>query len=239
MTTGAQQEQVALSVEAVDYEVNGNALLKNVNCQSKMGVCTALLGANGAGKSSLLEICHGLLKPSRGRVLWFGSEVCSPRSDVGMVLQKTVFLNRSVYANLEYVLKLRGLPRKQWAQKITNVLREVRLEHKAHNHAHDLSGGEQQCLSIARVRLSAPRVILLDEPTAQLDFAACASVEKVLKDLKKEGVKIIFTTHNLAQVRRLSEEVIFLDRGKLVVCTSCEKFFDQTSLPAVADFFQP
>ena len=225
-----------LRMDNVCYSVRGRVLLENISYTGEGSGCVALLGPNGAGKSVLLEICHGLIRPTSGSISWFGEKAGGMRDDVVMTLQKPMFLARSVTANLNYMLDVQACPRPARAARIAEVLREVNLEHKAEDEVSNLSGGEQQCLSIARALLSEPRAILLDEPTAQLDMASTENIERIINRLKNSGIKIIFTTHSPAQVRRLCDEVIFIDKGRLITCAPCEDFFKHISHPAVNAF---
>ena len=225
-----------LQINNVSYVVNGRPLLDDISHVGEGAGCVALLGPNGAGKSLLLEICHGLLKPSSGGVRWFGRDVTRIRDDVSMTLQKPMFLSRSVHANLRYVASVQGGERAGREERVRRVLDEVGLEDKADESVRNLSGGEQQCLSIARALLSAPRALLLDEPTAQLDLLATERVERIIQRLKSTGIKIVFTTHSPAQVRRLCDEVMFINKGRLIACAPCEDFFRDISHPAVDAF---
>lgn len=227
-----------LQIKGLRYRLGNHTLLDDVNYSAGEGNCIALLGANGAGKSTLLDICYGLTKPDAGQVRWFGHSIDNVRDDLSLVLQRPMFLNRSVSANLQYVLKTRGVPRRLRTGRIAQVLRRVGLDDKAGVSAYHLSGGEQKCLSIARAGLLVPRVMLLDEPTAQLDYVSEGRVERLILDMISEGVRIILTSHNLAQVQRMCDEVIFLDRGRVITCTTKHRFFHEVSHPAVRNFIK-
>ena len=227
-----------LRINSLSYSAGGRLLLDDICYTDDAAGCTALLGPNGAGKTVLLEICHGLRKPDAGSVSWFGSQASGMRGDVAMTLQQPVFLARSVYENLGYVLGVRKAPRAGRGETIRRVLDEVGLGHKSGDPVSALSGGERQCLSIARALLSEPRAVLLDEPTSQLDLAATGRVESIIKRLGDTGIKVVLTSHNPAQVRRLCDKVMFMDQGRMIACAPRDEFFNHISHPAVDAFIR-
>ena len=212
-------------VEGVCFDMRGQRLLDGISFQTDAGPRTVILGPNGAGKSLLLRLCHGLLLPSAGRITWGGLDVHTARPQQAMVFQRPVLLRRSAAANIRYVLRLQGLPRQQ-RQRLTAVaLEQAGLLHLAERPARVLSGGEQQRLALARAWALQPQVLLLDEPTASLDPAATLAVEAFLARIHQAGTKLIMTTHDLGQARRLADEVVFLHHGQLVEHTVAPEFF--------------
>jgi tungstate transport system ATP-binding protein len=141
-----------------------------------------------------------------------------------MVFQRPVLLRRSVGANIRFVLNLRG---KATPKAVDSLLAEVGLEQLADQPARQLSGGEQQRLALARALALKPAVMFMDEPTASLDPAATASIESIVKRAHERGAKVIFVTHDLGQARRLADDIVFLNRGRLVEHTPAERFFDK------------
>lgn len=182
---------------------------------------TAILGPNGAGKSTLLRLMHGLLHPSAGAVEWSG-----PLSQA-MVFQRPVMLRATVLANIEYGLSLRGVPAGERQRKAHEALARVGLPELAQRQARKLSGGEQQRVALARAWALDPQVLFLDEPTASLDPASSREVERIIGEIAAGGTKIVMTTHNLGQARRLAEEVVYLEDGRLVEQTPADEFFRQ------------
>jgi tungstate transport system ATP-binding protein len=142
-----------------------------------------------------------------------------------MVFQHPVMLRRSAVANLRYVLSLMGVPRRARAALAAEALDRFGLGELAHRPARVLSGGEQQRLALARAWLTSPDVLFLDEPTSSLDPAATLAVEMAVHDFHLAGTKVIMTTHDLGQARRLADEVLFLSRGRLVERTPAHAFF--------------
>jgi len=182
---------------------------------------TAILGPNGAGKSTLLRLMHGLLRPSAGTVDW-----PAPLTQA-MVFQRPVMLRASVRANIEYGLSLRGMPVAARQRKANEALARVGLPELVQRQARKLSGGEQQRVALARAWALDPEVLFLDEPTASLDPASSREVERIIGEIAAGGARIVMTTHNLGQARRLAEEVVYLEDGRLVEQTPADEFFRQ------------
>jgi tungstate transport system ATP-binding protein len=197
------------------------------------GASTIILGANGAGKSVLMRLMHGLLAPSTGRVVW---STDGPRRRQAMVFQRPVMLRRSALANVVYALDAAGVPVGQQARLAREALQEVGLSHVAGRAARVLSGGEQQRLALARAWALHPEVLFLDEPTANLDPGATREIEAIIKAFDVAGTKIVMSTHNLGQARRLGDEVIFLHQGRVAERAPIDRFFPQPASPEAATF---
>ena len=215
-----------LEIDNVSFEIAGKKLIKEISFTFEAGPRTLVLGANGAGKSLFLRLCHGLLKPTAGRVRWLGAEGGDPSRAQAMVFQRPVMLRRSVAANVAYALKLKGVPQAERAAIIDDVLGHTGLRRLADQPARVLSAGEQQKLALARAWALRPEVLFLDEPTASLDPAATHAVEEIIDAIHGAGTRIIMTTHDLPQARRLADEVLFLNRGRLLEKAPAERFFN-------------
>lgn len=214
-----------LSVSGLSFSVRGQALIDTVSFELNAGSRTIILGPNGAGKSLLLRLCHGLLSPSAGAIRWSDGEVGKGGKRHAMVFQRPVLLRRSAHANITQALALAGhdfVARRQIADE---ALETFGLKNLARRYARNLSGGEQQRLALARVWALQPEVLFLDEPTAALDPAATDSIENIIQAFAEKGVKIVMTTHDLGQARRLSDEIMFLHRGRLLEKRSGTEFF--------------
>jgi len=193
---------------------------------------TAILGPNGAGKSTLLRLMHGLLRPSEGRLVW-----PAPLSQ-GMVFQRPAMLRATVLANVEYGLKIRGIKSGERRQRACAALARVGLGDCAKRPARRLSGGEQQRVALARVWALEPQALFLDEPTASLDPASSREVERIIGEIADAGTRIVMSSHNLGQVRRLAEEVIFIDHGNVLEQTPAAEFFKQPRSEAARRFLR-
>lgn len=227
-----------LVVHDLCYEIGGKRLLDHVSFRTDAGPRTVVLGPNGAGKSLLLRLCHGLLQPSAGTIAWAGAAPAVARRYQAMVFQRPVLLRRSTAANMTYVLRLQGLPRRQRRAVMTELLEQAGLLSLATRPARVLSGGEQQRLALARAWALQPQVLFLDEPTASLDPAATRAMEALLEQIHHAGTKIIMTTHDLGQARRLADEVLFLHHGRLVEHAPAPAFFSHPQSKEAAAFLE-
>ena len=216
-----------LTIQDVSFEIGGIRLIKDLNCTLEAGPRTMILGANGAGKSLFLRLCHGLIRPTAGRVLWQGAKGRDPADAQAMVFQRPVMLRRSVAANVDYALKLRGMAAAERRAAVEDALGHTGLRRLADNPARVLSVGEQQKLALARAWALQPEVLFLDEPTASLDPAATHAVEQIINAIDAAGTRIVMTTHDLGQARRLGDEVMFLNRGRLLEKALAERFFSE------------
>ena len=223
-------DMLPLVLDHVSFVANGKIIVDRLSAEIGPGQRTIILGPNGAGKSVLMRLCHGLLKPSAGRIAWSGPG--GARGRQAMVFQRPVMLRRSALANVVYGLKLAGIARAERELRAMDVLDAVGLADVAGRAARVLSGGEQQRLALARAWALNPEVLFLDEPTANLDPNATRDVENIINQIGAGGTKIVMTTHNLGQAKRLGDEILFLNHGRLVERSPVERFFQQ---PASAD----
>ncbi len=223
-----------LRLERVGYAVGGKPLLVDIDLEIGAGRRRVVLGANGAGKSLLLRLCHGLLEPTSGSRRWQSGAV-RPEAQA-MVLQRPVLLRRSVAANLDYPLALRGLARAERRRTVALTLERFGLTPLADRPARLLSGGEQQRLALARAWAIRPEILFLDEPSAALDPSATRIIEAMIESFSMDGITIVMTTHDLGQARRLAHDVAFLHRGRLVEQGPAEPFFRGPQTPEARAF---
>jgi|Deesub1362A_J573_1020465.scaffolds.fasta_scaffold00059_7 tungstate transport system ATP-binding protein len=191
----------------------------------------AVIGNSGAGKTTLLRIISLLERQDEGRYLYKGEDAWSKEEDlkrrITMVFQKPVMFNTTVYNNIAYGLKLRGYTREEIKTKVAEMLELVRLEGYEKKNAKRLSGGEQQRVAIARALITEPELLVLDEPTANLDAANASVVERCIKELVGDGTTVIMATHNLFQAKRLSDRVAYLFNGRLIEVGKTERVFEK------------
>lgn len=218
-----------MSAEALSFAAGGKILLDSVSFSLKQGGLTALVGPNGSGKSLLLRLCHGLLAPASGRVVWAMPSYAGSWKRHAMVFQKPVMLRRSARANIVHALAAIGSDRTSRERRADMALERFGMRAFAGRPARLMSGGEQQRLAIARAWAMAPEVLFLDEPTSQLDPGATRQIEEMLATLKGEGVTLVMASHDMGQVRRLADRVLFLNRGRLVDDAFTGAFFDAPS----------
>jgi len=227
-----------LRLSEVSFHAGGRTILDRVSAEIVAGPRTLILGANGAGKSVLMRICHGLLSPTAGRVQWSEAETPGKPRRQAMVFQRPVMLRRSALANVTYALKAAQVPRAARRTRALAALDHVGLASLAEHPARVLSGGEQQRLALARAWALRPEVLFLDEPTANLDPSATREVEAIIGAIHAAGAKIVMTTHNLGQARRLADEILFIHQGRLAERAPVEAFFKQPASAEAAAFIK-
>ncbi|MCY6382242.1 ATP-binding cassette domain-containing protein [Hoeflea prorocentri] len=198
---------------------------------------TVLVGPNGAGKSLLLNVMAGLRRPDSGVVLWNGVRPDRQRyCRFGMVLQRPVLLRRSARSNIEYALRSVGYGNAEARERAGHALEAAGLSALMNSSARVLSGGEMQRLALARALATAPDLLFLDEPTSSLDPASTQTIEAMVKDASKGGMRIVLIAHDLAQARRIGDEIIFMHRGKVVEHAPTDRFFGSPATAEANDF---
>jgi tungstate transport system ATP-binding protein len=227
-----------LVLRNVSFAAGGKSIIDGVTCEIGAGPRTIILGANGAGKSVLMRLCHGLVRPTAGEIVWRGTRGNGRPRRQAMVFQRPVMLRRSALANIVYGLKLAGVSGAEARLRAEDVLEVVGLADKGGRPARVLSGGEQQRLALARAWALGPEVLFLDEPTANLDPGATREVEHIIGQIHASGAKIIMSTHNLGQARRLGDEIIFLSAGRLMEHAPVERFFREPASAEAAAFIK-
>jgi tungstate transport system ATP-binding protein len=227
-----------LTLDAVTFVAGGRVILDRISAAIAAGPRTIILGPNGAGKSVLMRLAHGLLAPTSGTVRWQSLERQGERRRQAMVFQRPVVLRRSALDNVVYPLKVAGLARIECQRRAFAALERVGLARLADRPARVLSGGEQQRLALARAWALEPEVLFLDEPTANLDPGATREVEAIIAAIHASGTKIVMSTHNLGQARRLGDEVLLLNQGRLVERGPVETFFRQPATVEAAAFIK-
>ena len=226
----AEAPILPLAARDLTLEIGGKTLVDAVSLTVAPGGVTCVMGPNGAGKSLLLRLLHGLLMPTAGEVLWAGRHAdAAIRRRQAMVFQRPVLLRRSVRANVLYALKARGASRADRAWRAGEALARGRLDHLADAAARRLSGGEQQRLALIRALVTDPDILFLDEPTSSLDPASAQQIEALVRDAAGSGIKIVMITHDRGQAARLADDVVFLNRGRLIEHSAASTFFDSAA----------
>lgn len=202
----------------------GVTILDDVSITFSTGAPTILIGPNGSGKTTLLRAAMGLIRPARGRITWDGCEA-SPPTRRAIMFQRPVMLRRSAAANINYALAAAGAPLHERPKRVAELLSLVGLEAFTGRPARQLSGGEQQRLSLARALARNPAVLFLDEPTASLDPAATKAIEDIVRAISARGIKVIMATHDLGEAKRLAGEIVLLHRGRVIESGPAHGFF--------------
>jgi len=200
----------------------------------------ALIGYSGAGKTTLLRILAGLEAPCAGKIIFNDVEITeknaqSLRRDVTMLFQEPVLFSRSVLENVMYGLTLRGTSKEEARNRSLEALANLGLETFENRRATKLSGGEQQRVSLARALVLEPKVLLLDEPTSNLDPANATLMISEIREFAKRGL-VLISTHNFLDVRRLAKWAIYLEKGKIIDKGSIEDLLDNPKDERVRKF---
>ena len=212
-----------LQTNGLSLEYAGVQCIDEIEMTLEAGKLTVIMGSNGAGKSLLLRLLHGLISPTAGEVRWNGTSVSdSIRQRQAMVFQRPILLRRSVAANIDFVLNFKG--KKDHRDQI---LENVGLLKFSQQPARSLSVGEQQRLALARALATKPEILFLDEPTASLDPASVFAIEQIVTRAHQNGTRVIFVTHDIGQAKRLADDVVFLNDGRLTEHTPSDFFFER------------
>ncbi|QAZ40902.1 phosphate ABC transporter ATP-binding protein [Methylibium sp. Pch-M] len=229
-------EQALIALESVGLRYGTLEALRAVNLRIVPGECVAFVGANGSGKSTLLRVLHGLLAPSAGvrqqRAVLDGRPL-----RFAMLFQRPFLFRLSVQANVRLGLWLGGVRGEAAKARSAQALQRVGLAAEAARPARALSGGQQQRLALARAWALQPDVLLLDEPTASLDPSAKREVENLLAEFAAQGMTLLMASHNLGQVKRLAQRVVYLEHGRVLADVPAAQFFEGSALPPEAKLF--
>lgn len=198
------------------------------------GICV-VIGPNGAGKTSLLRLMHGAARLTGGSIRW-ACPMAEARQAQAFVFQRPVMLRRSVVDNIAYPLRLRGVSRSEARTQAQDWAARVGLGGMTTRPATSLSGGEQQKLALARALITAPKLLFLDEPTASLDSRSVRDIETILQDAARDGTRLILSTHDMGQARRLADRVVFLLNGRVHETGPAAAFFDAPQTPEAEAF---
>ena len=222
-----------LETRNLTFSHGPQTLIHGIDLALQPGRRTVIMGANGTGKSLLIRLMHGLLKPTAGEVLWQGRPLNRTARDAqALVFQHPVMLRRSVLANLRFALAARGIGGRERVRLADKALEDARLTSFAHRPARVLSGGEQQRLAIARALACSPQLLFLDEPTASLDPASTALIEAQVLKAHASGVSIVMITHDKGQAQRIAEEIVFLNAGRITERGPASRILTNPKSPA-------
>jgi len=221
---------MSVNLQLIDLQKSYQTIeaLKSVSLNLQGNKIIVLLGVNGAGKTTLMRILAGLEKADSGQILFNNQNIDAKelRQISTLVFQKTAMFTMNVYDNLSYGLKIRRVPEEEIPKRINEALQAVRLSGFEKRRAKKLSGGEQQRIALARAFLLDSNVLLLDEPTANLDPNSAIIIEKAIVSKKSAQRIIIMATHNLNQARRIADEIVHIHDGEIVEVAKPEDFFE-------------
>lgn len=214
-----------IQLRSVTKKYKNKYALKNVNLDILSGEFVFIVGSSGAGKSTLMKLLYKEETPSSGTVMIGGINIANLPSDkvpnlrrcMGIVFQDYKLLqNQTVYDNIAYVIRTLGISSKEINARVTGALKVVGLSDKLHAKPSELSGGEQQRVSIARAIVNGPPLLIADEPTGNLDPKNSMEVMQILDQINQRGITVIVSTHDSAMVDHFRKRVITLDKGEIV-----------------------
>jgi tungstate transport system ATP-binding protein len=219
-------------------------ILKNINIRVERGEVFALIGPTGAGKTTLLRLIDLIDMPTSGKIFFNGADVTvsekvklETRRRMAFVLQKPIVFNMSVYDNIAYGLRWRGVGSRQIREKVDSILETVRLTEYKNRNARTLSGGEVQGVAIARAIAIEPEVLLLDEPTANLDPISASRIEELIAGIiKRDAITVIMATHDMSQGQRLADRIGVLVDGEIAQTGGSRDIFTSPKNREVAEF---
>ena len=226
-----------LKIKNASVVKRGTTILNALSLELAVSGITIIMGPNGSGKTTLLRLMHGLERPQSGSVEWnCASELA--RQKQAFVFQTPVMMRRSALDNIAYPLKLQGASKSEANAKSIDWMNKINLASQKNLTAKDLSGGERQKLALARALVTDPEVLFLDEPTTNLDGTSTKEIEAILQDASSGGIRLIMTTHDVGQARRLASDVIFLNKGAVCEWSDATKFFSNPASSAAQSYLK-
>ena len=229
MVNAMENFEKFIELKDIIVKSNGRTILNIPHALIPADRITACIGPNGAGKTTLLKLLDGLVKPDSGTVNY------SFKSKTALVLHHTPMIKASARTNIAMVCDADGSIENA---DIDRVIEQVGLSELANSPAHKLSAGERQKVCLGRAILQKPNLVLLDEPTANLDPKTTEQVEELIRQFDRQGVEVIFSSHQLAQVQRLAEHIIFIDQGEIKEKGPVGPFFNNPQTPAAKRYLQ-
>ena len=218
-----------IELKDIIVKSNGRTILSIPHALIPADRITACIGPNGAGKTTLLKLLDGLVKPDSGTVSY------SFKTKTALVLHHTPMIKASAKTNIALGCDADGSIENA---DVDRVIEQVGLNELANSPAHKLSAGERQKVCLGRAILQKPNLVLLDEPTANLDPKTTEQVEELIRQFDRQGVDVIFSSHQLAQVQRLAEHIIFIDQGEIKERGPVGPFFNNPQTPAAKRYLQ-
>lgn len=226
-----------LCLTDVELRRGGRRILGPVSLTLDGPGVTVVMGPNGAGKTSLLRVMHGLDRAGRGAVRWTGDPAIARRRQA-FVFQTPILMRRKVVDCIAYPLRLDGVSRAAGRDRAAEIAASVGLADALDKMSAVLSGGEKQKLALARALIRQPEVLFLDEPCANLDGRATRDIEVILLAARAAGARIVMSTHDIGQARRMADEVWFLYDGLLREAAPSADFFAKPQTPEAAAYLR-
>ncbi|CAI2673188.1 Glutamine transport ATP-binding protein GlnQ [Apilactobacillus kunkeei] len=235
-----------IKIENLTKKFKNNTIFSDINAEVHKGEVISLLGPSGAGKSTFLRCINMLGEPTSGKILLDGKDLVSSsekeliqlRTHIGMVFQSfNLFENKTVIDNITLApIKVKGISKEDAEAKAHELLKTVGLDDKANVYPDSLSGGQAQRIAIVRALAMDPEVILFDEPTSALDPEKVGEVLSVMQDLAKKDMTMIIVTHEMEFAKNVSDEIWFMDEGKIQEKQAPQDFFSNPKTPNAQRF---
>jgi ABC-2 type transport system ATP-binding protein len=227
-----------LEVKDLTKKYGDKEALSQVSFQVAEGSCFGLLGPNGAGKSTTMKIITGITESGSGTVRVLGmdnrKEADAIRGQVGYVPQElTLYETLSAYDNLLFFGEMYGVRGSDLKQRIAEILEHVGLSDRAKDPVKSFSGGMKRRINIAAALLHRPKLVILDEPTVGIDPQSRNHIFEMIRQLKKEGVTLIYSTHYMEEVEALCDDIAIIDHGKVIAQGSLDRLLEQYASQAV------
>ncbi len=221
------------------------AVLDSIKLAVEQGSIMGIAGVSGAGKTTLLRTLNLLQEPDSGRVVFDGIDITSVtaeklrrlRKRIGVIFQSyNLFRSKTVIRNIAFPLSIDGVPKKEALERARAIADELGLTHRLDAYPSQLSGGEQQRVSIARALITNPRMILLDEPTSALDPLLTSRILRLIREVNSiHGVTVVIVTHDMDVVKRVCDKIAYLEKGRMIFCGPTHDYFSQYYLSATHD----
>jgi len=213
-----------LKIENLTKSYDGKKVVNDVNMKIKRGEVVGLLGPNGAGKTTTFYMVVGMLKPDKGRIIYDNKDITKlamyrrARSGIGYLSQEpSIFRKLTVEENIMAILETLSLPRSVRRKRSKELLSELHIEHLSKKKSYMLSGGERRRLEITRALVGNPLFILLDEPFSGIDPIAVADAQEIIADLKKKGLGILLTDHNVRETLEITDRSYIMAEGRILI----------------------
>ncbi|MFH1854681.1 MAG: LPS export ABC transporter ATP-binding protein [Candidatus Omnitrophota bacterium] len=222
-----------LEIKDLKKSYDNKAVVDGVNMKIKRGEVAGLLGPNGAGKTTTFYMVVGMLRPDKGNIIFDGKDITRlpmhkrSRNGIGYLSQEpSVFRGLTVEENIMAILETLDLPRNVRRRRLEELLGELNISHLSRKKAYMLSGGERRRLEITRALVTNPLFILLDEPFSGIDPIAVADAQNIISDLKKKGLGILLTDHNVRETLEITDYSYIMAEGKILISGTAEQLIN-------------
>ena len=233
-----QNNDYVIEITDISKKYGHITALENISLKVRSGKRTVIVGPSGCGKTTLLRLIAGFEKIKKGRIIINGNlasdkstMIVPNKRELGMVFQDlALWPHMTVEGNIAFALDGKKFSKSERNKKVDKVLQHISLEKYKKSYPHNLSGGEKQRVAIARAIVSKPKILLMDEPLANLDLLTKEEIEEVIINIQKEsGITLLYVTHNQMEAKTLGENLIMMNEGKHIESGTVENMFNNPS----------